>query len=273
VPLVIEADLQITGDAVQKTLPYIQNERFLNKTFEHSYQVSKSLSTPITGVSLEVHVPMYYQSTKFSRITDIKPLSSGCTITEPNIPPDTTEKIFPQNVKCTIPGVKCVTIRCPPFDLPKNNVAVKLQIKIEFMSSVVTKFQELGYPIGTEDDDKISLNEGDVRIISEATVKFPKEIEDIIAPSLDKLPNTAFCRTTFVAGQVRVAFVWWQIIVAIIAALLLLLFFIIALVYCNCFQRKPRAEADDGINDLLQQGQVYQGEDDTFLSAKSNVTD
>ena len=34
--------------------------------------------------------------------------------------------------------------------MPKNNVAVKLQIKIEFMSSVVTKFEELGYPIGTE---------------------------------------------------------------------------------------------------------------------------
>ena len=55
VPLVTEADLQITGEAIQKTLPYIQNERFLNKTFEHSYQVSKSLSSPITGVSLEVY--------------------------------------------------------------------------------------------------------------------------------------------------------------------------------------------------------------------------
>ena len=66
---------------------------------------------------------------------------------------------------------------------------------------------------------------------------------------------------------------WWQIIVAVIAALLLLLFFIIALVYCNCFKRKSRSEADDGTNDLLQQGEVYQGEDDTFLSAKSNVTD
>ena len=54
------------------------------------------------------------------------------------------------------------------------------------------------------DDDKISLNEGDVRIISEATVKFPKEIEDIISPKLDKLPNSAFCGTTFVAGQVKI---------------------------------------------------------------------
>ena len=54
---------------------------------------------------------MYYQSTKFSRITDIKPLSSGCKIKEPSVPPETTEKIFPQNVKCTIPGIKCAIIR------------------------------------------------------------------------------------------------------------------------------------------------------------------
>ena len=70
-----------------------------------------------------------------------------------------------------------------------------------------------------------------------------------------------------------VAFVWWQIIVAVIAALILLLFFIIALVYCNCFKRKSRNEKEDLDNDLLQQGAVFQGEDDTFLSAKSNVTD
>ena len=33
---------------------YIENEIYLNKSFQHIYQVSKTLSTPITGVSLEV---------------------------------------------------------------------------------------------------------------------------------------------------------------------------------------------------------------------------
>ena len=69
------------------------------------------------------------------------------------------------------------------------------------------------------------------------------------------------------------AFIWWQIVVAVIVALIILLFFILALVYCNCFKRKPRTEEDDGTNDLLQAGAICQGEDDTFLSAKSNVTD
>ena len=49
--------------------------------------------------------------------------------------------------------------------------------------------------------------------------------------------------------------------------------FIILLVYCNCFKRKPRAEPEDGASELLQMGQVQQEEDETFLSAKSNITD
>ena len=68
------------------------------------------------------------------------------------------------------------------------------------------------------------------------------------------------------------AFIWWQIVVAVIAALILLLFFIIALVYCKCFERKPRKGTEDGASDLLQQGELCQGEDDTFLTAKSNMS-
>ena len=73
--------------------------------------------------------------------------------------------------------------------------------------------------------------------------------------------------------QFKQAFIWWQVVVAGIGALLLLLVFIIILVYCNCFKRKPRAEPEDGASELLQLGQVQQEEDDTFLSAKSNITD
>ena len=60
---------------------------------------------------------------------------------------------------------------------------------------------------------------------------------------------------------------------AVIGALLLLLVFIILLVYCNCFKRTPRKETEDGASELLQMGQVQQEEDETFLSAKSNIAD
>ena len=54
IPLVTEADLQITGNNIETRLGYIENEKYLNKTFQHTYQVSKSLSSPIKDVSLEV---------------------------------------------------------------------------------------------------------------------------------------------------------------------------------------------------------------------------
>ena len=54
IPLVTEADLQITGNNIENRMGYIENEKYLNKTFQHIYQVSKSLSTPISGVTLEV---------------------------------------------------------------------------------------------------------------------------------------------------------------------------------------------------------------------------
>ena len=74
--------------------------------------------------------------------------------------------------------------------------------------------------------------------------------------------------------QFKQAFIWWQVVVAVIGALILLLFFILALVYCNCFKRKPRKEQEDNeVADFLQQGQITQGEDDTFLTAKSIITD
>ena len=53
---------------------------------------------------------MYYQSTKIARIVSIKP-AKAYKITEPNIPEKTTEKLFPQNVACSVPGIGCATIR------------------------------------------------------------------------------------------------------------------------------------------------------------------
>ena len=55
-PLVTEADLQVTGNNIETKLGYIENEKYLNKTFQHTYQVSKSLSSPISGVTLEVRI-------------------------------------------------------------------------------------------------------------------------------------------------------------------------------------------------------------------------
>ena len=54
IKLVTEADLQISGDAIKDPKIYTQDDKFLNKTFEHTYQVSKILSSPVTGVLLEV---------------------------------------------------------------------------------------------------------------------------------------------------------------------------------------------------------------------------
>lgn len=118
---------------------------------------------------------MYFESTKFCNIIDaISTIVSlqGCKVKEPKIPEKTKATTFPQNIKCTVPGVFCATIRyycllicilnllyyscshvmiiykhiiilyysCPPFDLPKTDTAIKLQIETEFISSVVKNF-------------------------------------------------------------------------------------------------------------------------------------
>jgi len=269
-PLVTEADLQITGNNIENEMGYIENEIYLNKSFQHIYQVSKTLSTPITGVSLEVQVPMYFESTEFTRISSIEPLV-GCKVKKPEVPNTTKATTFPQNIKCNVPGIYCVTISCPPFDLPKTDTAVKLQIEAEFLSSVVKRFSLVENTI--EGESEIKLEEGEVRITSDAQVKFSEEVQEVVSPDLNKLPDTANCYTVFVPEQIRQAFIWWQIVVAAFGALLLLLVFVILLVYCNCFKKKPRAEAEDGASELLQMGQVQQEEDETFLSAKSNIID
>ena len=55
------------------------------------------------------------------------------------------------------------------------------------------------YAPGNED---LSLEEGNVKITSEALVKFPKHVEDVISPSLNKEPDRARCSTKFVPAQV-----------------------------------------------------------------------
>ena len=49
-----EADLQISENTIEDPIVYTEANTFLNKTFEHTYQVSKILSSPLTGVLLEV---------------------------------------------------------------------------------------------------------------------------------------------------------------------------------------------------------------------------
>ena len=55
------------------------------------------------------------------------------------------------------------------------------------------------YAPGNED---ISLEEGNIIITSEALVKFPKHVEDVISPSLNKEPDRARCSTKLVPAQV-----------------------------------------------------------------------
>ena len=52
-------------------------------------------------------------------------------------------------------------------------------------------------------DDKILFSEGDVRMTSEGTVKFPRKLEDIISPDLDRKPNVASCSTKFISSPVQ----------------------------------------------------------------------
>jgi len=55
------------------------------------------------------------------------------------------------------------------------------------------------YAPGNED---ISLEDGNIEITSEALVKFPKHVEDVISPSLNKEPDRARCSTKLVPAQV-----------------------------------------------------------------------
>ena len=54
IPLVTEADLKINGNVNKNSFSYMDGPVFLNKTFEHTYTMSKSLNTPISGASIEV---------------------------------------------------------------------------------------------------------------------------------------------------------------------------------------------------------------------------
>ena len=120
---------------------------------------------------------MYFESTEFTRISSIEPLV-GCKVKEPKVPRTTQASTFPQNINCNVPGIYCATIRylfcllhtiniyfssydifgfdftnelffsCPPFDLPKTDTAVKLQIEAEFLSSVVKRFTLIENTVG-----------------------------------------------------------------------------------------------------------------------------
>ena len=54
-----EADLQISGDNIEDPKKYTEGDIFLNKTFIHTYQVSKFLSSPVNDVLLEVFLYVY----------------------------------------------------------------------------------------------------------------------------------------------------------------------------------------------------------------------
>ena len=56
IPLLTEADLKINGNVNKESFSYMNGPQFLNKTFEHTYTISKSLSTPISGASIEVFI-------------------------------------------------------------------------------------------------------------------------------------------------------------------------------------------------------------------------
>ena len=58
------------------------------------------------------------------------------------------------------------------------------------------------YIVYATGNDDISLEEGNIKITSEALVKFPKHIEDVISPSLNKEPDRARCSTKLVPAQV-----------------------------------------------------------------------
>ena len=58
------------------------------------------------------------------------------------------------------------------------------------------------YIVYATGNDDISLEEGNIKITSEALVKFPKHIEDVISPSLNEEPDRARCSTKLVPAQV-----------------------------------------------------------------------
>ena len=64
---------------------------------------------------IQVEVPMYFESTKFNAISSIEMQSNqeipGCRVKEPETPEKTKATTFPQNIKCTVPGVFCAIIR------------------------------------------------------------------------------------------------------------------------------------------------------------------
>ena len=79
---------------------------------------------------MQVQVPLYYGSTRFSRVTSIKFVKSNqevkhaCKLkrvdSNMNVGPST--EIFPQNIKCSLPGIGCSIVR---YDI-QNNVAAYL---------------------------------------------------------------------------------------------------------------------------------------------------
>ena len=58
-----------------------------------------------------------------------------------------------------------------------------------------------------ESENEIKLSAGEVRLTSEATVKFPPKIEKVISPELNRLPDTAKCYTIFVPEQVKLHYI------------------------------------------------------------------
>ena len=120
---------------------------------------------------------MFFESTKFTRIASIEPLPR-CTVKYPKLPATTKATTFPQNIMCSVPGIYCAIIRyfrifivriyerislfylnnygninqlsfsCPPFDLPKTDTAIKLQIETEFISSILKKFTLVENTVG-----------------------------------------------------------------------------------------------------------------------------
>ena len=54
IKLITEADLQISGHTAKDAKIYTEDNKYLDKTYEHTYQVSKFLSSPINGIVLEV---------------------------------------------------------------------------------------------------------------------------------------------------------------------------------------------------------------------------
>ena len=54
IKLITEADLQISGYTSKDAKIYTEENKYLDKTYEHTYQVSKFLSSPINGIEIEV---------------------------------------------------------------------------------------------------------------------------------------------------------------------------------------------------------------------------